>query len=104
MLTYSTLTREYVPVTVSASAAGAPVNPTSDQVQMAFVAPGTNPGVGDWQAAIWDTATANGVYTALCLIGPGGTITLPAGVYSVWVKITDSPEIPVRQAFQIQIV
>lgn len=103
MLTLSTLTLEYVRIQVSAAAAGTPINPTGDTVTMAFVTPGATPGVADWHTATWDTATANGVYTAQCLVGPGGTATLPAGVYSVWIKVTDNPEIPVRQAGQIQI-
>jgi hypothetical protein len=104
MKTYSTLTKEYVPALVTSEAGGVPVDPTADPVQMAFVAPGTNPAPGDWQAAIWDSGSVNGAHTALCLIGPGGTIQLAAGVYAVWVKITDSPEVPAIKAFSIQVV
>lgn len=103
VLTLSMLSLEYVRVRVSATVAGSPVNPTGDPVQMAFITPGAVPGPGDWNTAGWDTAPTGGVYTAQCLIGPGGTITLPAGVYAVWVKITDNPEIPVRQAGAIRL-
>lgn len=98
MLTLSTLTREYVRVSVSATANGSPINPTTDVVAMAFVAPTVNPQSGDWQTASWDTNPTNGVYTAQCLVGPGGTIALAAGTYTVWVRVTDNPEIPVRVA------
>lgn len=103
MLTLSALTLEYIRVQVSATANGSPVNPTGDIVQLAFVAPGTSPGVSDWKTASWDTVAPNGVYTAQCLVGPAGTVQLAAGVYAVWVKVTDSPEIPVRQAGSVQI-
>lgn len=73
-----------------------PYNPTSDSVVFAFTAPGTKPtGSTTWYAGSWEIA--NGNYLARCLVGPTGTVTLAAGTYSVWVKITDSPEIPVLE-------
>jgi hypothetical protein len=51
-------------------------------------------------AATWDTASS--AYYALCLVGPGGTTTLTAGIWTVWVQVTDNPEIPVINAGQIQ--
>lgn len=103
MLTYSSLSLEYVRVPVSAVAAGVAVNPTGDTVQLAFITPLTNPTSGDWKAGSWDTEAATGTYFAQCLIGPSGTITLAAGTYAVWVKVTDNPEIPVRMCGQILI-
>jgi hypothetical protein len=94
---------EYVRVGVAATAGGAQVNPTNDVVQMAFVSPTATPSTGDWKTASWDSGNTNGVYTALCLVGPGGTVQLPVGKYQVWVKITDSPEIPARPAGLLQI-
>jgi len=98
----SHLSLEYVsvPVTVT-TLAGAAYNPTGDTVQMAFMPQATQaPGSADWQTAIWSTDTSDLLYpySANCLIGPGGTITLGIGTYVIYVKVTDSPEIPVLQA------
>jgi len=74
------------------------VDPTSDTVQMAFV--NGEPTSGDWKTATWeaDSSTNPTTYYARCLVGPGGTVTLSDGDYQVWVKITDSPEVPVLKA------
>lgn len=94
----STATKQYVWVDVAATKAGLVYNPTADTVQMAFVAAGTTPVSGDFKSAVWDTDAAHGIYSAGCVVGPGGTTTLSAGVYRVWVKVTDSPEIPIQEA------
>jgi hypothetical protein len=78
---------------INATKAGGVYNPTSDVVEMAFKTGGQPPGNSDWQTAEWDTV--NGQYVAKCLVGPGGTIQLTVGSYTVYVKITDNPEIPV---------
>lgn len=91
----SVLSCQYVPVLVKAEAA----TPTSDTVQMAFVASG-DPQSGDWNTASWaaqqNLPTTQGI--AQCLVGPGGTIALATGTYTIWVKVTDSPEVPVQVA------
>lgn len=91
---------EEVPVSVTAPPA---VNPTSDTVQMAFLAvpPPNQPGPGDWKVATWQSLTSP--YIALCLVGPGGTTTLTAGQWYTWIKITASPEIPVKYAGILQV-
>lgn len=68
-------------------------NPTADTVQFAFIAPLPNikPAPSDWQAGSWVT-NPGPVYMAQCLVGPGGTIALAAGVYAIWVKVIDNPE------------
>jgi hypothetical protein len=101
----SALALEYVPVNVVYLKAGSFINPTGDSVQMAFTTPGVAPTGPDYKAAIWETdATSTPTrYNALCLVGPGGTVTLAAGLYDVWVKVTDSPEIPVEKAFQLEV-
>lgn len=89
---------EWVPCTITAEASdGGVYDPTSDTVQMAFTLNSADPSGGDWNTASWRTLTSGSrdVYQALCLVGPGGTIALTAGNYSVWVKVTDSPEVPV---------
>ncbi len=89
---------EYVLVSVTANVNGAPYNPTVDSVQFAFPPAGSAPTT--WYAGSWDSNPVPGTstYTAKCLVGPGGTTQLVAGSYAVYVKITDNPEIPVRQA------
>ncbi len=100
----STASLEYVQVPMTARKNGAAYDPTADTVQMAFVAGAGNPST--WYTASWDTdATTTPVtYRAQCLVGPSGTVTLAAGTYTVWVKVTDSPEVPVKRAGQIKVV
>lgn len=97
-ISISALSLEYVRVPVYAKEAGATVDPTGLTVQMAFTT--TTPVTGDWKSASWETdaTTDPDTYYARCLVGPAGTITLSAGTYLVWVKITSSPEIPVKFA------
>lgn len=105
MLTIAAASLEYVRVPVTATAAGLPVDPTSDSVAMAFMPnPTTQPGSGDWHTASWDTGTFGGRYIAQCLIGPGGGVQLNPATWWVWVKIVDSPEVPVRAAGTLQII
>ena len=101
-ITLSHLSLEYVSVPVQAfTLAGAAYNPTGDTVQMAFMPQATQvPQSADWQAATWSTVASNVLfpYSASCLVGPGGTITLGIGTYVIYVKIADSPAVPVEQA------
>lgn len=98
MKTQSALTLEYVPASVTVTVGGNPLNPTGDTVQFAFMPDGVNPGIGDWKTGSWDgmqpRPTGN-AYLAQCLVGPGGTVALTPGVYTMWIKIVDSPEVPV---------
>lgn len=101
----SVLSTAYVQVSVTATLAGSAYNPTADAIQMAFTVVGTDPVLADWKTGSWTTALATGSYLAQCLIGPGvGGTALTRGTYAVWVKITDSPEIPVQQVGTLQIV
>jgi hypothetical protein len=92
----SVLSLEYVRVKVMATEDGAPVNPTSDTVQMAFPLIEIDPTVPDWQTAEWEIA--GNTYFARCLVGPTGTIDLPVGLYDVWVKVVTTPESPVMRS------
>lgn len=106
-ISISHLSLQYVGVPIkSTSLTGASANPTSDTVQMAFMpTPTQQPQSADWQAAIWATSAINTLYpyTAFCLVGPGGTITLGQGTYIIWVKITDNPEVPVLIGGQLEV-
>jgi len=96
----SAASTEYVRVGVGATANGVAIDPTADNLQMAFVPAGNTPAGGDWKAATWETdATVTPpVYYARCLVGPApGLITLTANtIYDVFVKVTDNPEVVVR--------
>ena len=119
---YSTSLEE-VPVSVTAPVG---INPTGDTVQMAFLAvppptqptsleyvnaawqstslpyialclvgppPPAQPGLTDWKAAAWQSTSLP--YIALAS-WPGGAATLTQGQWYVWIKITASPEVPVK--------
>ena len=102
MITLSRLSTEFVQIAVAATVNGAPVNPTGDTVQMAFTKDGAIPGSGDWHGASWETAGIT--YYAQCLVGPvNGGVVLTPGTYSIWLKVVDNPEVPVRSPTQLKI-
>lgn len=100
------LSTQYVLVPVAATKAGVSYNPTGDTVQFSFMPQATQvPGNSDWVSGSWQTDTSSILYPYLaqCLVGPSGTITLGLGSYYMYVKISDSPEVPVLLAGQLQI-
>ncbi len=102
----SQLATEYVLIPVSATKLGLPFNPTGDTVVFAFMPTPTQvPQVSDWVAGSWDTDTTNVLYpySAKCLVGPAGVITLGIGTYIMYIRITDNPEVPVLIGGQLQI-
>lgn len=86
---------EYLRCTVAAS-----LDPTSDAVEFQFPAVGDGLQAANWEAGAW-VAGAH-PYTAQILIGAGGVV-LTAGVYEVWVRITDAPEVPVLYAGRLEV-
>ncbi len=106
VVTVPAISLEYVRIPVTAMVGGQSINPTSDTVQMAFLPTSTaQPASGDWKTASWDPApTTGGKYLAQCLIGPGGTVTLTAATWWIWVKVTDNPEVPIRSAAFIIVI
>lgn len=100
MITILAQSLEYVQVQVTVPGTSQPYNPTSDVVQFAFEANGAAPVT--WYTGTWFTPVAN-TYFAQCLVGPSGTVTLTPGLYTVWVKITDNPEIIVRTPGMIRV-
>lgn len=105
MYEQSSASTEYVSVPVAARSSGEPVDPTGLPAVMAFLKTSSAPSSGDWKSASWDTdsSTYPPTYRTQCLVGPSGTVTLTAGIWTVWVKVTDSPEVPVKRAGQIKI-
>lgn len=96
VVTISALSTTYVRATVSATENGQQADPTSGQVSFAFTANDVVPASGDWNTGSWDTALT-GEYLAQCLVGPSGTVTLAAGSYDVWVKVSRGVETIVDQ-------
>lgn len=90
-------------------AAGQPLNPTADAVSFAFMPSpaNANPGVSDWHTGSWFTTT-NGGYEAQILVGPanGGVVPQPAGpgLWNVWIKVADNPQVPIWQIGMLQLV
>lgn len=100
MHTQDALSTEYVRVAIATSPAA---DPTSDNIQMAFPVTGVNPVLGDWKSATWETDGTT--YYARCLVGPApGVVTLAEGLYDVYVKVTDNPEVVVRQTGALAIL
>lgn len=87
------------------SAVIAEADPTAGQVSFAFLGPYNSasqaadetPVAGTtYTTGSWGTPTSYPTtYPAQCLVGPSGAVTLTAGTYSVYVKISDSPETPI---------
>lgn len=100
----SSLSSEFIRSRVSAIEAGVAVDPTSDVVGFAFeLLAVTEPAsftTGTWET---DSSGPDPVYYARIQIGPGGDIVLANGEYYGWLKITDSPEIPVRRIGRLRI-
>jgi hypothetical protein len=95
-VTISSLSTQFVQVPLRAFVGGAAYNPTADTVAMAFIAGWAKPTALQWNTAQWAWTTAvNGYYAAECLIGPlNGGVPLAVGTYNVWLRVTDSPEVP----------
>lgn len=100
---------EYVWVTVTAEAAnGDALNPTSDAGQMLFQPEATvdspDAAAAAWADAVWRTITEDELGNTLpapeyqlgLLVGPDA-YPLDRGHYTGYVKITDSPEVPIRE-------
>ena len=104
-ITQSVLSTNYVQVQVTTRAPSI-YNPTGDTVQMAFTPqtyPETSPTSSSWVTGSWVTFPGP-AYWAQALVGPanGGT-ALSIGTYQVWVKVTDSPAVPVLQPCLLEI-
>jgi hypothetical protein len=98
--------RVVVHATVNGNAA---YNPTADVVQFGFQNEATNlqsVAPSSWSTGSWETDVIGGltVYVARILVGPGGTFVPSAATnYWLWVKVTDSPEIPVMFVGELRV-
>src|SRR5579862_1750606 len=103
--TQSSLSTEPVYIAVSAQVPGSasPENVSGDTVKFAFKPPGekpnTPPSGSDWTAGsiLTETNGAVTIYLAQISVGPAGAVTLPNGVYVVWVWLNDTLGTPVAQ-------
>ena len=90
-----------VPVTITFPSG---YDPSGDVVQFSFTSlsyPTIEPTV--WNTGSWVTFPGP-VYWAQCLVGPApGGVSLAIGKWQGWVRITDSPAVPVLQPFIVQI-
>jgi hypothetical protein len=105
-LTISHLSTEYVLIPLQVTKAGVPYNPTSDTLQFAFMPNSVQvPVTADWVSGVWETVSTNIIYpyNAKCLVGPTGSTALTLGTYVIYLKITDSPEVPVLVGGQLVI-
>lgn len=100
---YGTST-EYVPFSVSAAGT---IDPTLGTVAMAFiqVPPPAQPALASYVGGTWQGAFSP--YVALCLISGtaslgGGAATLSSGLWYAWLKLSASPETPVKYAGLLQ--
>jgi hypothetical protein len=83
---------EYVSIPVRAYLGGQAYDPTSDTVSLAFVPLGFGE-PSSWNAGIWSASPNGTPFYAQYLVGAS---SLAVGTYAIWVKITDSPTVPVR--------
>lgn len=104
-ISMSELSTEYLFQPVYVTSLGQPYDPTGDLVQFAFKPPNVPPASGDWlSGAWWAGQQPDGAWTAEVLVGPenNGNILTP-GIYAIWLKVTDNPEVPVRVTGQLEI-
>ena len=93
---FSVATKEQCRVQVFAKAAGVEVDPTAAPVFLGFTQHAGPPVSGDFVSGEWDgDPTRHVAQTLIGGPGTGATKELTAGRYHVWIKITDSPEVPV---------
>jgi hypothetical protein len=100
----------YVRFQVKANVNGNPgYDPTGDVVQFAFLdilSHSADDEPVSWTNGSWETDTITGqnAYVAKILVGPAGSFVPTQGTnYWIWMKITDSPEVPVMQVGTLQV-
>lgn len=94
MLKIPATSKEYLDIPV---AAADDVDLSGLPVEIALIAPGSDPDAGDWKTATWHDGHAR------ILIGPGGALQLEQHhTYIPWVRITATPEIPVLRSTAIR--
>lgn len=79
-------------------------DPTSKPVSMAVTLHGVDPEAADFKTAAW--VTAGGRYFAVVLVNDPvtGIGQLAKGIYKSWVKVTDTPEVPVLESVNYLVI
>lgn len=88
---------DYVRAAVVLDRDGAAIDPTSPALAVEMAFPYAGQPAQTWLEAGWES-DGRGGWRARCLVGTGGTAELSAGRYDVWVRVTSSPEVPIRQS------
>lgn len=96
-ISISVESREYIHVSVTAD-----VTLDTQTVEFAFTLATTIDDTATWIPAEWEGA-AGTTRTARLLIGSGSANALSVGNYTVWVRITDLTEAPVRSAGTVKV-
>lgn len=104
-LTQSVLSTQYVQTLIAVTSVSGDYDPTTDTIAWAFTSANAYPAVSPsaWTDGEWITYPGD-QWWAQILVGPAGAVTLATGTWQAWVKISDSPEVPVLQPFLLQIV
>lgn len=93
---------------ISATAAGAAVDPTGFTVTVAFAPTDTAPAAASsgWKTATWDTDTTTSptTYRAQAAIGPSGVQELAPGVWWMFAKVVASGETPIIPSGPFKVV
>jgi hypothetical protein len=99
---------EYVYCDVRAMDVALVGDPSTDAIEFAFVEDlAASPNASaTWTAGSWVAGGGPAVWTARCLVGPSGDVSmLQLGhTYSVWLRFTDSPETPIVRSGTVSVV
>lgn len=91
--TVSSQSREYVVVPVDTVSGGQELDTAVATVEFSFTKSGEP---ATWHAGDWQQVSQN--VFARILVGTGGTVALADGDYTVWLKVTQTPEVVVKPA------
>ncbi len=86
-------TTEYRRILVTAFDEEGALDPTSYDVDVAFVRAGSRPTANDWNTASWVSSGSS--HYARILVGPEGGVELEETDYAVYVRINAGAEYPV---------
>lgn len=102
LFTQAAISTQYLPVDITAFSGGTTFNPTSDEVDFAFIAGPTEPLTGDWHVGSW--VSGGPPYVAQILLGPAnGGLVLAAGSYIIWCRVIATPQVPIFQVGRLTI-
>ena len=105
----SVASTEYVRIPVASRDANGAYDPTGDTVEFALtLKPDSNAAdkynePSSWTAGVW--WTEGNTYYAVTNVGPSGDLTnaTTTGTWQLWMKVTSSPEAPVKYVGDVEI-